>query len=291
MRKRNWREYNKQLVQRGSITFLIDPKLLKEESVKRKKPGRPLQYSDSLIIMLLMIKIHYRLTYRALQGFIESILISVAPCYTLVCKRAGLLKTPLPKLSSCRPSVIILDASGVKVYGEGEWKVKVHGKGRPRKWLKIHIAIDSETQEIVAEATTESGVVDGQMTATLLEQVPNSVKMTIGDGAYDCREARGSIFEKGSKSLIPPPKNARYKGLDDERDDALLIIRGLGGGKRGRSLWGKLTGYSRRALVETSFSRMKRLFGERLFSQIPEKQLVENRLRCLILNKMRRATV
>jgi hypothetical protein len=291
MRKRNWREYNKQLVQRGSITFLIDPKLLKEERVKSKKPGRPLEYSDSLIIMLLMIKIHYRLTYRALQGFIESLLTAVAPCYTLVCKRAGSLKTPLPKLGSSRPSVIILDASGVKVYGEGEWKVKVHGRGRPRKWLKIHIAIDSETQEIVAEATTESSVVDAQMTATLLEQVPNSVKMTIGDGAYDSKEARGAIFEKGSRSLIPPPKNARYKGLDDERDDALLIIRGLGGGKQGRSLWGKLTGYSRRALVETSFSRMKRLFGDRLFSQIPEKQLVENRLRCLILNKMRRATV
>jgi Transposase DDE domain len=291
MRKRNWREYNKQLVQRGSITFLIDPTLLQEKHVKRKKRGRPLEYSDSLIIMLMMIKIHYRLTYRALQGFIESILITAAPCYTLVCKRAGSLKTALPKLSSCRPSVVILDASGVKVCGEGEWKVKVHGKGRPRKWVKIHIAIDAETQEIVAEATTESSIVDAQMTTTLLEQVPSSVTTILGDGAYDGKDARGAIFEKGARSLIPPPKNARYKGLDDERDDALLIIRGLGGGKRGRALWGKLTGYSKRALVETSFSRMKRLFGDKLFSQAPEKQLVENRLRCLILNKMRRASI
>lgn len=169
--------------------------------------------------------------------------------------------------------------------------MKIHGQGRPRKWLKIHIGIDAKTQEIVAESTTESGVVDGAMTGHLLKQIPNGIKMTIGDGAYDRIDSQEAIRKKKSQGLIPPPKHARYKGNDDERDEAIKIIRGLGGDKRAKSLWGKLTGYSRRALVETAFSRMKRMYGERLFSQIYEKQKIENRLRCLLLNKMRNLKV
>lgn len=292
MRKRNWKQYNKELVQRGSLTFLIDPELFKKQKTTRGN-GRPLEFSDSLITMLMMVKVYYRISYRFLEGFAQSLLAlgqlkERVPTYSLICKRAGTLKKMLPPLNPSTSRVIILDASGVKVYGEGEWKVKIHGKGRPRKWLKVHIAIDMKTQEIVAEATTESNVVDSKMTQTLLNQVKGPIKITMGDGAYDHAHARKAIQMRGSQALIPPPRNARYKGTASERDDALRIIEGLGGGKEGRSLWGKLTGYNMRALVESSFSRMKRLFGDRLFSKIVEKQAIENRLRCLILNKVRR---
>ena len=82
-----------------------------------------------------MRKIHYRLPYRALEGFAKSVValgkkFASIPSYSLVCKRARSLESSLPKLSSRRPSVVLIDASGVKVYGEGEWKVKIHGKGR-----------------------------------------------------------------------------------------------------------------------------------------------------------------
>lgn len=124
MRKRNWREYNRQLVQRGSITFLVDPKFLKgfRSKEKRKGRGRPLEFSNPVIIMLMMMKIHYRLSYRVLEGFSKSIQIlmrhiSSLPTYTLICKRAAFLKDKLPKLSNQRPEVVILDASGVKIYG------------------------------------------------------------------------------------------------------------------------------------------------------------------------------
>ena len=294
MRKRNWKEYNRQLVQRGSLTFLIDPKLLDRKPSGKRKNGRPQEFSDQLIIMLLMMKIHFRLSYRTLEGFAESFFslhnheVKI-PCYSLICKKAGHLKTVLPKLSSRRPSVVILDASGLKVCGEGEWKVKIHGKEKQRKWTKIHIAIDAKSQEIVAVATTESKIKDGQMTGSLLKQVPGSLELILADGAYDDRESRKEVKKKKAKALIPPPKNARLRGVDEDRDNALRIIRGLGGGKEGKSLWGKLTGYSMRSLVETAFSRMKRLSGERLFSKISDSQEVENILRCLILNKMRKA--
>jgi hypothetical protein len=168
MRKRNWREYNKKLVQRGSLTFLIDPKVVKTLEVKtqKRKKGRPLEFSDQLILMLLMIKIHYKMPYRMLEGFagffFEQFRKIKVPTYSLMCKRAKGLSKKLPKLSSCRPKTIIVDATGIKVQGEGEWKVKIHGKGRPRKWIKLHVAIDERTQEIVGEISTEATVDDGK---------------------------------------------------------------------------------------------------------------------------------
>ncbi len=293
MRKRNWQHYNRQLVQRGSIHFLIDPKAIETAKTNnlQGKMGRPLQFSDQLILMLMMIKVHYLLTYRALEGFANSldqfIQASLAiPSYSLICKRAA--KVVLPKLSRRRPNYVILDASGLKVVGEGEWKVKIHGASKRRKWLKVHLAIDGKSQEIVAEMITASEVRDGKMTGPLLDQVKGKIKGVLADGAYDEKSARNEVKKRGAKALIPPPKNGRLRG-DLDRDEALRLIHGLGNNKVGRSIWGKLTGYSKRALVETSFSRMKVLFGERLFSKAFDRQRVEVGLRCLILNKMIRA--
>jgi IS5 family transposase len=295
MRARNWRQYNKALVQRGSLSFLIDPKSMKTLVPKDKKGrGRPLEFSDQFIEMLLMIKIYFHLPYRQLEGFTRSLLeqmrrLAKVPTYSLTCKRAKHLAFCLPKLSSRQPTTVIVDATGIKVQGEGEWKVKVHGKGRPRKWIKIHVAIDAKTQEIVGEITTEAAVDDGKAFADVMEQVPNRVDTILGDGAYDDKEVREIIKRRGGRALIPPPKNAICHGTDLERDDAVRSIRVLGGDKVAKSIWGKLTGYSQRALVETTFSRHKKIFGDRFFSRTRERQKVESRLKCVILNKMMRA--
>lgn len=259
-----------------------------------KKPGRPLEFSDRLIELLLMIKIHYKMPYRMLEGFIRFFLGELTssvklPTYSLICKRAKKLAVCLPKLSSRQPSTVIVDATGIKIMGEGEWKTKIHGKGRPRKWIKIHIALDGKTQEIVSEIVTEACVDEGKLFPDLMSQVSNRVKKVLGDGAYDDKKVRSCIKKKGAKALIPPPKNALCHGIDFDRDEAVLIIRGLGGDKIAKSIWGKLTGYSQRALVETAFSRYKKIFGDRFFSKTKERQIVENRLKCLLLNKMVRA--
>ena len=295
MRKRNWREYNKKLVQRGSLTFLIDPKVMKTLAPKaqKKRKGRPLEFSDQLILLLLMIKIQYKMPYRMLEGFARFFFGQFkkmkVPTYSLTCKRAKGLSTKLPQLSSCRPKTVIVDATGIKVQGEGEWKVKVHGKGRPRKWIKLHVAIDEQTQEIVGEISTEATVDDGKAFPRVVQQVRGRPKTVIGDGAYDDRDVRDLIREKGGKSLIPPPRNAVCHGTDLERDDAIKVIRAFGGDKTAKSVWGKLSGYSRRALVETTFSRYKKMFGERAFSRTQERIVLENRLKCVLLNKMIRA--
>jgi len=284
MRKRNWHQYNKNLVQRGSLTFLLDPKIMRTLTPKgKRRRGRPLAFSNQLIEMLLMIKIHYHLPYRALEGFTRFLFEQMktlcrVPTYSLTCKRAKALSLRLPKLSSRRPTTILVDASGIKVQGEGEWKVKIHGKGRPRKWIKIHVAIDAKTQEVIAELLTETSVAEGMALPFLLDQVPCSVKTVIGDGAYDWQDVRLAIRKKGARALVPPPKHAVYRGTGRERDRAILDIRAFGGDKIAKSIWGKISGYSRRALVETTFSRYKRIFGDRFFSRTRERQLVENRL-------------
>jgi hypothetical protein len=285
--KRNWSEYNKSLVQRGSLSFLIDPKLLK--TTKKNRCGRPRIFSDALISALFMVKIFFKLPYRALKGFAKFIqplieILDQVPDYTSICRRAKRLE--IPKLSNKRPQVVAIDSSGVKICGEGEWKVKIHGKSKRRKWLKVHICIDPKTHDIIAEKTTTNTVHDGEMLETLLFQTPKSVKTVLGDGIYDGKKYREAIKNRGAKALVPPPKNARVTHRDPDRDEAVKLIRGLGGDTKARSLWGKLTGYSQRSLVENTFSRMKRMFGPQLFSKEIDRQKVENSYRCLLLNKM-----
>lgn len=289
--KRNWSQYNQNLVNRGSITFLIDPKILNSTKPKRNKAGRgrPALFSEDLIHILLLTKIHYRLTYRSLEGFTKSIFPRLGyklelPTYSLICKKAPQATKKIPTLPHCRSHIVILDASGLKVYGEGEWKRKIHGKGRPRKWVKLHIAIDRDTQDILASVTTTSNTADITQTRQLLDGIKGKIETFLGDGGYD--GAREELSKRKIRGFIPPPRNAKYKRTTSERDQAIQAIVGLGGDNRARSIWGKLTGYNYRVLVETAFSRMKRLFGERLFSKVFEKQQLENQLRCELINKM-----
>lgn len=296
MCKRNWREYNRSLVQRGSLTFIIDPKILKTQEIhkikkrKGRPAGRPLEFSDSLILMCLMIKIHFKMPYRMLEGFarffLEKLQKIKIPTYSLVCKRAKALAFKLPALSSRRPSTVIIDSTGIKVYGEGEWKVKIHGKERPRKWIKLHVIIDAKTQEIIGEISTESSVDDGKAFFDITSQVSFHKKTLIGDGAYDDKNIRNYIRRQKGKTLVPPPKNAVCRGQDKERDESVLNIRLLGGDKTAKSIWGKISGYSQRSLVETTFSRYKKMFGDRAFSKSWERLVLENRLKCVLLNKM-----
>lgn len=296
MQKRIWSKYNKELVQRGSVSFFIDDKTLK--SLQNYKPkstgGRPLAFPKALIELLICVKIQFSLSYRALEGFAKSVFQTIKkwftiPTYSTVCKRVKELASSLPELSTKKPKVVLIDSSGIKVFGEGEWKRKVHGVGRPRKWLKLHIAIDECTQEVVSESLTSCAVGDSTMVEELLEQAGPQVEKVKADGAYDRRTVRNALKDRGIKGVIPPPKNARVMNENDERDTSVLQILGLGGDKVARSLWGKLTGYNFRVLVETAFSRYKRLFGCRLFSQTIDRQQVENRFKWVMLNKMRRS--
>lgn len=291
MCQRNWRQYNASLVQRGSLTFFCDPQVLralrKSRSVKGTM-GRP-AYSPQLILILLLLKVTYGLTYRACEGMARHLFqpkgIQV-PSYITLCRRMREFASNLPVLSKRRPKIALLDSSGFKIHGEGEWKVKVHGKSRRRSWVKVHLVVDSRSNEIVDLIVTPSNVSDAKTGLDLLKRVPRSVQTVYADGAYDGDHFRRLSMHKGINSVVPPPKNAvlRTEKHKANRNDALRIIKGFGGDAVARSLWGKLTGYSHRVKVESAFSRLKRLFGERLFSRRFDAIIVEVWMKALISN-------
>jgi hypothetical protein len=291
--KRNWKNYNKSLVNRGSLTIWIDPDSQNQWVIKEKR-GRP-KFSSLVIKTGWILKTVYRLTFRTLQGFFNSILKLMklpleSPDYSLFSKRAAEIMDDLPKLSKRRPTDLVIDSSGFKVYGEGEWKVKIHGKDKPRKWIKAHIAVDPQSQEIIALEVTESSVGDAPMLPKLVEKAPKSVKRVAADGAYDGFKCRAFLHSKAITGVIPPPINARIRGETalEERNDAIKIINYFGGEGIARSIWKKMVGYHKRSLVETAFSSVKRLFGDRLQSKIIQTQMLEMYLRCWAVNKIRR---
>jgi hypothetical protein len=146
--------------------------------------------------------------------------------------------------------------------------------------------MDPVSGEVIAETTTAHTTHDGEALDTLFSKTPKSVKTVLGDGIFDGQRYREKIKMHGAKALVPPPRHARLTHRDPDRDEAVTLIRGLGGDTNARSLWGKVTGYSQRALVENTFSRMKRMFGASLFSKEANRQRVENLYRCLLLNKL-----
>jgi IS5 family transposase len=299
-RIKNWSEYNKSLIQRGSINFWFSEEAISKWTTTSHtgEKGRPQEYSDDAILCALLIRTVYHLPLRATEGFLLSLvsLLDISlkiPSYTQICRRAKLLGKTLKKLSSRRPHDIVFDSTGLKVYGEGEWKVKQHGTSKRRTWRKLHLGVDPDSKEIiVAEVTSNSiGSGDSQVGKKLLKKAPKSAKRIFGDGAYDGTEFRQEIEKNGAEPIIPPPRDAivHPESADkaiQKRNDAVREIHGLGGDDDARRIWKMLKGYHRRSLAETAMYRIKQLTGGNMRSREWERQRVEGYIKCLVINKM-----
>lgn len=293
----NWSQYNKALVKRGSINIWIEESSLREwfSSIHTGKAGRPAIFSDEAILMLLMLRERFNLTLRALEGFAKSIfelmgLTIAVPSYTQICRRAKTLHKKIKRLNKHNPKHIILDSTGLKVYGEGEWKVRTHGKSKRRIWRKLHLAIDAETQDCVAFELTTHSVGEAKPAARILNKIPGRLKSVRGDGAYDPNIVRETTYKKGARAIIPPPRHASIKGAKDgwvrDRDEDIAAIYALGDRDTGRRPWKEKVDYFKRSLIEMAILRMKKMFGEGLKSRLLETQRTETLCKCLIMNKM-----
>lgn len=296
-RIQNWSDYNKSLVQRGSISIWIDEASLQKwlSCEHTGKAGRPATYSNDAILMLLILRERFGLTLRSLEGFAKSVfslmqLLLVVPSYTQICRRAKSLRMEINRLCKGSPRHIILDSTGLKVYGEGEWKVRTHGKSKRRVWRKFHIGIDAETQDIVVFELTGNDVGEVASAVRMLDKIPGKLETVRGDGAYDPNAARKKIYEKGARSIIPPPRHASIKGASEgwikDRDEDIATIRSYGDREVGRKPWKQLTQYHKRSLVEVGILRVKKMLGEGLKSRTMERQRTEAFCKCLVINKM-----
>jgi len=212
-RVKNWSEYDKALVQRGSITFWMSDDFEKTWLyVGEKQRGSPFDYSDQAILVMLTVKEVFHLTNRGVEGFMRSIfrLMRInlpVPDHSTLSKRGKGLKVNLPKKTS-QSLNIVMDSTGLKVYGEGEWKVRMHGVSKRRTWLKLHVGANPEDGEIQAVLLTENSVSDDNAVEMLLEQIKQTILDFAADGAYDKRKVydRLNTHSPDVNILIPPRK-------------------------------------------------------------------------------------
>ena len=289
----NWSKYNESLVQRGSVTFWFSEEMLRQWDHANAVPrrGHPFVYSDRAIECLLALRELFQLPYRQTEGLGRSLaeLMKVEigiPDYTSLAKRAAKLGISLDVRRHSGAIDIVVDSTGLKVFGEGEWKMRKHGKSKRRTWRKLHLAINPETQEIEAETLTKNGCDDASQVDPLLDQASPSTRAFYGDGAYDKWKVYHTLEKRGTKAIIPPQRNAKISQHGNSsqsplsRDVAIRTIR-----RRGRRRWKEDIGYHRRSLSETAMYRMKCCFGDHLKNRSIPNQQTEARLRSKILNK------
>lgn len=292
----NWRKYNESLVQRGSITFWFSADVIDQwhHANNRPKVGHPFVYSDTAVECLLVLRELFQLPYRQTEGLGTSLveLMQIAldiPDYTSLAKRAAKLGVVLDVRKRRGPIDVVVDSTGLKVFGEGEWKTRTHGKSKRRTWRKLHLTVNPDTHEIEAETLTENSRDDASQVDDLLDQATNKVDGFYGDGAYDKRKTYETLATRNIRAVIPPHRNAKIwqHGNSGERplsrDVAVREIR-----RRGRRQWKERVGYHRRSLSETAMYRMKCCFGDHLKNRKIENQRTETRLRSKILNKFTR---
>lgn len=289
----NWSQYNRSLVQRGSLTVWVDEEVLRAWRYQGpRRPGAPFQYSDQAIQMALSLKAVYRLGLRGTQGLLESLfrLLEVdleVPSYSTLSRRGRKLPVDLARSPKGRIAHLVLDSTGLKVYGEGEWKVRQHGISKRRTWRKLHLAVNADTHDIEAVTLTEAGGHDAQQAGPLLEQIAEPVETLGGDGGYDKRAVYQACAARQIHPVIPPQKNARIWQHGNRhapplpRDEHLRRIRHVG-----RQAWKKESGYHRRSLAETCIFRMKTILGRHLSSRELSRQQTEASIRSRVLNKM-----
>lgn len=302
-RIRNWNQYNMALVQRGSLTVWFDEAAATNwlHADTTGKPGASPHYSDLAITCVLTLGLVFQLPLRQQQGLTQSIvrllkLCLPVPNYTTLCRRRQTLKTDVPASGILRRKEgtegvhLVVDSTGLKIYGEGEWKVRLHGKDKRRTWRKLHLAVDEGTHEILAAELTLCATGDGEMLPSLLDQVVQAevvIDQVSGDGGYDSWACHEVIAQHGAKAAIPVRSGSKIgqhgncKAEPLARDAILRRERQIG-----RAAWKRESGYHRRSLAETAMFRQKQLFGVGLGSRKLVSQRQESFLRCVALNRM-----
>jgi len=293
---RDWSAYNKGLEDRGNINIWIPEDMVKQWQYEYgkdevKKRGGEYVYSDLAIIFCLTIRYVYKLPYRGNRGYIRSLFallkLSLAiPSVSQLCKRSKKLSFDSMVSKKKKITDIAIDSTGLKVYGEGEWKVRKHGAGKHRSWMKLHVAIDIETQEIIGMELTSNSVDDATCAKSIIESIESTERSILsirGDGAYDKKKVRKMAYKKNIKQIIPPQRNAVLdrggKVWMQERDEAIMRLKEID-----RKDWKVEAGYHKRSLAETVMFRYKTIHGGQLKSRNIENQKTEVKIKCKILN-------
>tara|TARA_B100001964_G_C14163714_1_gene568025 strand:- start:172 stop:1152 length:981 start_codon:yes stop_codon:yes gene_type:complete len=294
---RNWPEYNNALKQRGSIIVWIDPECNTDWYYSgARTPGGKVVYSDLAIEVILRIRQIYHQPLRQTQGMMEDIarllkLDVQIPDYSVVSRRAKKLNLSIQRFTgnnvesgSNETTYMIIDSTGLKIYGEGEWSSAKHNSKPRKSWRKLHISVGKKG-DVQAVILTDRHTDDSSQVPVMQDQMDQPVVKAIADGAYDTRGAYESLLKDNPniKIVIPPRDSAVSAGdnVFDQRNKHISYIHNYG-----REQWEKRTEYIQQARAENTMYRYKTIIGGKLRSRHFDSQKNEAVLSCSILNKM-----
>ena len=285
----NWPEYDAALVRRGSLTvwFTAEAVAAWHAPATREQGGQPI-YSAIAIETGLALRLVFHQPLRQTEGLLRSIADVLGvditiPDHTTLSRRGVGLTILLKCVDRSEPLHLLVDSTGLKIYGEGEWLDQKHGIRSRRRWRKLHLGIDAVTHEIVASELTPDDVGDVSEMPALLDQIDAEVASMTADGAYDGETVYDAVAERHPKAavIIPPRATAVPNELaTTQRDRHIAVIE-----EHGRMGWQRRSGYNRRSLVETAMYRYKTVVGQRLHTRTLPNQQTEAKIGCNVLNQ------
>ncbi|WP_448205687.1 IS5 family transposase [Azospirillum sp. sgz302134] len=292
-RVRNWADYDAGLRARGSLTIWFTADAVDRwRAETRTTPGGQRTYSDLAIATALSLRALFRLPLRQTEGLVGSLLqllgVELAvPDHSTLSRRAKAVCLPAMPASPSGTVQLLVDSTGVKLCGPGEWLVEKHGTQRRRAWKKRHVGLDAVSGRIVAATLTDHDVDDGSQVGALLGQVEEPLAAFVADGAYDQTGVTETVAEHTpDAAVVVPPRSTAVPSANaatnpTQRDRPLRHIA-----KHGRMAWQKASRYNVRALVEAFFSRWKRVIGDGLRFRTEDRRNTEIAIAVRILNHM-----
>lgn len=291
-RATNWSVYDAALRDRGSLTvWFTEAAIAAWQAEPRTTRGGQARYSDLAISTALTLRAVFRLALRQAEGLIGSVMALLGldlpvPDHTTLSRRAETLAVKQPRPGR-RPVHLIVDSTGLKLCGPGEWLVAKHGSRTRRGWRKLHVGVDADTGRIAAALLTAHDEDDAAQVGPLLDQMGSPVASLTADGAYDQAGVYAEVMARHPDAavIIPPRANAvpgdTAETAPTQRDRHLDSIA-----RHGRMGWQKRSGYNVRALFEDDISRFKRVIDDGLRSRTDGRRATEVAIAVAALNRM-----
>lgn len=292
----NWAEYEAGLRQRGSLTLWMTPEaLLSWPAPKRTTRGGQPRYSDLAIETALTLGLVFGLRLRQTEGFVASVLKLIGldlpvPDHSTLSRRAGKPGVPKKRHDDRIPRKgtvhVLIDSTGLQVYGAGQRLEEKHGVKSRRGWRKLHLALDADSRDIIAHVMTGQDAGDASQVEPLLDQIDRPIGQFTTDGAYDGEPTYDAVARhSGDAAVVIPPRANALERADShprsQRDRHIAAINA-----DGRMKWQIATGYGKRSLVETAIGRYKSIIGRRLRARSFAAQQTEVAIGCAVLNRM-----
>jgi len=291
----NWPAYDASLRQRGSLTiWFTDEAIAAWAAEARTTRGGQSRYSPLAILTALTLRAVFRLAYRQAEGLIGSIVSLLGlslgvPDHTTLSRRSATLDVPRPGNAGVdvgsEPMHLLVDSTGLKLCGKGEWLLEKHGTATRRSWRALHLGVDAGTGRIVAATLTSKDVDDASQAGPLLDQ--GAVASFTGDGGYDQDRVYDSVAERHPEAAVVVPPRATAVPSDTaettptQRDGHLQHIA-----EHGRMAWQNASGYNKRARIEATMNRWKQVIGDELRAHTDERRATEVAVAVHALNRM-----